>query len=432
MKRLLNVMGGLLSLLVIAVLAIASILFFRGQQGRLEVVSGVFQSPPGTPTQAARPTKPPIFTKPAGTPVPPSPTPSFEPYPPPVTVMPWPSPTPTITPPAWPPITEPIRIVEYIQLTTEDSGLPTWSPDGGKIAFVKSSGRAIETEEAWLPISEVWVMNADGTNVEKLADNGIWPVWSPDGQRIAYVSTITVGQGELWIANVNGQGRRKLADIDFKPIQWVSSGRIAFVQQGRAMLVREDGIDPRSLELDIPAVPVRRGFELSPDGSRLAFWSKGRFQVMGFMNGQLSTITDVPVQILGRSLPALAWSPDGQKLAYIAGRSGAQPELWVMNADGTGHFLLLRGQQEVFDHLTWSPDGRYIAFSHSATGSNMPGALQIYLVKATGSQPLNLTPNYQGGVSLAWSPDGTRIALVRLDVEARGTIWVAMLQYTVQ
>lgn len=401
MKRILKLFGSLLGLLALTVLVITLTITFRNLRGESQPTSSLFQSPIETPT-------PP-------------------PYPPPMTVTPLPNPT--VTPSTWPPITKPVRIIDYVQLTAEDSGLPTWSPDGSKIAFVKSSGHALETKEAWLPISEVWVMNADGSNPEKLADNGIWPVWSPDGRRVAYVATITVGQGELWIANVNGQGRRKLADIDFKPIQWVSSRQIAFVQQGRAMLVREDGTNPRSLELDIPAVPVKRGFELSPDGSRLAFWNKGRFQVMRFMNGQLSTIANVPVQVLGRSLPALAWSPDGQKLAYIAGRSGSQPELWVMNADGTGHLLLLRGQQEVFDHLTWSPDSRYIAFSHSATGSNMSGALQIYLVKATGSQPLNLTPNYQGGVSLAWSPDGTRIALVRLDAEAKGTIWVAVLQY---
>jgi TolB protein len=54
---------------------------------------------------------------------------------------------------------------------------PVWSPDGQQIAF----GR----------YRDVWVMNADGSDQRRLTPNpqgDDWPVWSPDGQQIAFGS----------------------------------------------------------------------------------------------------------------------------------------------------------------------------------------------------------------------------------------------------
>ena len=60
-----------------------------------------------------------------------------------------------------------------------DSGSrPVWSPDGNRIAYEESGS------------GEVWVMDADGTNAQQLTDQGWSPVWSPDGNRIAYEESV--------------------------------------------------------------------------------------------------------------------------------------------------------------------------------------------------------------------------------------------------
>ena len=94
-----------------------------------------------------------------------------------------------------------------------DSGdtAPAPSPDGSKIAFM-SIGRGATN---W----EIWVMNVDGTNPQRLTENGNndgLPTWSPDGQSIAYVSD-QGGVWGIWVMNADGSNQRKVVDMKGSP-----------------------------------------------------------------------------------------------------------------------------------------------------------------------------------------------------------------------
>lgn len=86
-----------------------------------------------------------------------------------------------------------------VQLTRDgfEARYPVWSPDGQWIAW----GSWHDTT------AELWIMKADGTGARKIA-NGLWPVWAPDSRRIAYTAaetwngeyrlfTIDSGTGEI-------------------------------------------------------------------------------------------------------------------------------------------------------------------------------------------------------------------------------------------
>jgi WD40 repeat protein len=79
---------------------------------------------------------------------------------------------------------------------------PHFSPDGDKIVFDSSLDGDID----------IWVINSDGTGLQRLTTNGgAQPAWSPDGQTIAYVNIdLFEGKGKIWLMNPDGTNRRPM------------------------------------------------------------------------------------------------------------------------------------------------------------------------------------------------------------------------------
>jgi Tol biopolymer transport system component len=99
---------------------------------------------------------------------------------------------------------------EPVQLTSADSVnvLASWSPVGDKIAFTSTrDGNA-----------EIYVMDSTGGNVTRLTDNEKFdgfPIWSPDGSRIAYISLDGLGETqnpEIYIMDSDGSNQRNLSN----------------------------------------------------------------------------------------------------------------------------------------------------------------------------------------------------------------------------
>ena len=413
MKRIWNVIGNLLILAAVAALAVVLVRFggLRGEQAAPRV--GAFQSPLG-------PTSPPPLRPTAtvmGTPTA-SPTPLI-----------WPTSTPKPTPTSSIPVG--IRLVREIQLTTEDSGCPTWSPDGTKIAFCRSAGKAANISGVVVPLSELWVMDADGDSHRKLADNGRWPAWSPDGKLIAYVSTIDEWRGEIWITNLDGSEKRKIADAKHAPIQWAADGSIAFIQNEAITIMDEEATTMILLDsVKLLSYLSRADFWLAPDGSKVAYWDESFLKISKIDDSRVETVGEIEAPHMRN----LTWSQDSSKIAYVSGIFVPQPELRVVNADGSHKLLLAKAEMEHFNYITWSPDNRFIAFTRCPTGSNMASELEIYVVRAGGSEVFRLTNNHLSEAALAWSPSGTEIAFIRYGIEKLGepgrTIWLAVLEET--
>ena len=92
-----------------------------------------------------------------------------------------------------------------------------------------------------------------------------------------------------------------------------------------------------------------------------------------------------------------AWSPDGQKIAFLSYVNGNY-EIYVMNADGS-NVLRLTENNASDDSPAWSPDSKMIAFVSGRDGDS-----EIYVMDADGGHVKRLTSNEASDYSPVWLP----------------------------
>jgi Tol biopolymer transport system component len=131
-------------------------------------------------------------------------------------------------------------------LTPRPASLPAWSPDGKRIAFVSSDGRRLA-----LTTGDIYVINADGSGRRRLTQHGSFPAWSPDGTRIAFSRNARTGSDSaIWIVNADGSDSRLLwhRSAIGGGLSWSPDGtRIAFTWDSEIYAVNVDGSGLRRL-----------------------------------------------------------------------------------------------------------------------------------------------------------------------------------------
>jgi len=282
-----------------------------------------------------------------------------------------------------------------------------WSPDGREI-LVTRPGEVVESGEGWQTIFDLWLLNVEDGAAIKLAGNAAYPIFSPQGEEIAYLSFQEKGKGQVWLLDLKSGRQRAIASAGWGfPLAWLPDGRLAFARRGRLLLVNRQGKER------LQAVTLAARYQISPTGEKVAMSDGSTLRVEGVDGTNPKTLAHEA--LIG---PA-AWSPDGTRLAFIVVGEQLQPQLWVADANGSARFLLAEGEDEYFGAPSWSPDGRTIAFSRCPRGSETAPACDIWLVGSDGQGLRNLTPGNREESAPAWSPDGRYLAFQR-----DGDVWV--------
>lgn len=214
------------------------------------------------------------------------------------------------------------------------AGSPAWSPDGERLAFVSR-------DEAYGGF-QVHVLDGSTGAVQRLLDplaiDGS-PSWSPDGRRLAFSSNRGGGAFAVHVMAADGSGLRRLAE-GLDPA-WSPDGRtIAFTRlvDGRHRLFAMD-LDGGSVRALTDGSSDDRDPAWSPDGRSLAFAREGTGGVAGAGIAILD-LSAGEVRRLGDGSDDdryPSWSPDGRSLVVSrASPDRATRDLWLLDLAGSG------------------------------------------------------------------------------------------------
>lgn len=349
---------------------------------------------------------------------------------------------------------------DAVNLTADSSSYdnqPAFSPDGKRITFCSSRDG-----------NGIYVMNSDGSNVQKLTEGGNNPAWSPEGREIVFaderiwdheVRTTFPGSSRLWAVDVETHQRRLITAHDAVQPSWSPSGdRIAFWgehngRQRDIWTVAASGVGDPVPVTDDAAVDWNPVW--SPDGRQLLFLSNrgGSVNLWRVALGQSGDVQGEPEPILAsENTQHVCLARDGRGLIYTqvnrsenlwqvgfdpvtgkikdtptpltqglkrygmfalapdeqtfayVGLGEPQMDLFVSKIDGT---LLRRlTDDSAHDNVPrWSADGEQIAFV-----SDRSGKQEIWRTRMDGTEPEQLTDvPARDVIDPVWSPDGKRL-----------------------
>ncbi len=260
-----------------------------------------------------------------------------------------------------------------------------------KIAYVIRQGES----------REIFIADFDGANVRQITQNqsiNLSPVWTPDGQKIAFTSYLKRNP-DLYLIDLNGRNLQRFSShpgLNVSP-SWSPDGKqiaLMMAMEGKSdiYLLDANGGNPKRLTGGHGNESTPRW---SPDGQQIVFSSdrsgSPQIYIIPWDGSNVRRLT-----YEGNYNTSPSWSPKWDRIAFC-GRAGGQFHIFTIGTDGSGlKKLTPNGSNN--ESPCWSPDGRYIAFSSTRAGGS-----RIFIMNANGFNQRPLTTSKGGESSPAWS-----------------------------
>jgi hypothetical protein len=246
---------------------------------------------------------------------------------------------------------------------------PSYSADGRQIVYTRNPDRDTARE--------IFVVGSDGSGRTRLTNNTVGesnPSFSPDGQRIVFVSGAR--SSAVFAMNADGSGApTRLGDSSFDldsgghPSFSPDGQKIVYYAQSAIHVMNADG----SGDVELVSQDARSDPSFSPDGQRIVFRGEQGIRSMNVDGTGEVGLTTNP----GDSGPV--FSPDGQRIAFS--RVGQQSAIWTMNADGSGQARLVTGGGDP----SWGSFVRIVPPPQAAETANVEPVKGSVLIKQPGA-----------------------------------------------
>ena len=313
----------------------------------------------------------------------------------------------------------PRRILAYEDIfRLREASDPRLSPDGTTVAFAVTTADAEADENR----SSIWTVSVDGGDPVQLTrgSNDAHPRWSPDGAYLAFVRRDDDKTPQVWLLPAVGGEARKLTTLagGARGFEWSpDSSRLAVLS---SVDLEGEPDDDKEKERRTSAPMVIRSAAMKADGVGLIGTKRVHLFVADASTGEAEALTKNDINVV-----TPRWSPDGKRIAFAASLEDrdktARTHLFVVGADGGEAEEVVRWGGTAVSPF-FSPDGATLGFvGHTHPG---PGHARLYTAAADGGEPREMAPGFDrnamiGGPAYPGAPprfvDGGRVLFCARD-----------------
>ena len=299
----------------------------------------------------------------------------------------------------------------------DEGGLLSYSPDGNKIAY----NRIFRNFRQWKRYTggmaqDITIYDLKNNVVDQVVPHtdytDTFPMWH--GTTIFFTSDRGPEHRlNIYSYDLGSKQVQQLTKFDEFDVMWPSMGPDAIIfenggylysfdfetRQPKKLTIYVNGERDQAMKHWVDASRHITDFDLAPDGKRAVFAARGEVLTVPAKEGSVRNLTNSP----GVREQKVAWSPNGQWIAYVSDRTG-EDEIYIAPQDGLGaEERITSGHKGFMFQPAWSPDNTKIAWADKDQ--------KLWYVDLKAKKPVEVDHGKYAEIqNYNWSPDSQWLA----------------------